>query len=143
MGAAKAVADGRSPESGAYDYPISVPWDETEKKEVVGGCLKVDGLPLGFTLLSRAMLETMCDHYAATLTFDDVVEGKSAPTVALFQLMIEPNPRDGRRLLGEDYSFAARWRAIGGEVFLFLGPDSELAHVGTIVMQGTREGFFR
>jgi hypothetical protein len=141
-GAAKAAAEGRNPESGAYDYPLHTDWAADENRTVTNGCLKVAGLPLGFTLVKRACLETMTEHYAPTLTFDDEVDGKVTPTVALFQLLVET--KNGRRsLLGEDYSFATRWRAIGGEVNLYLGPDSDLIHVGAIPLHGSREGFFR
>ena len=141
-GAIKAAAEGRNPEDGAYEYPLHTDWAADENRTVTNGCLKVAGLPLGFTLIKRACLETMTEHYAPHLTFDDEVAGKVTPTVALCQLIIET--KNGRRsLLGEDYSLATRWRAIGGEVNLFLGPDSDLIHLGMIPLHGSREGFFR
>lgn len=80
---------------------------------------------MGFTLLTRAMLVQMRDHYSPELTFLDSIENARVATCALFMLMI----RDGV-LLGEDYSFCQRWKDIGGEVWLYQGPGLPLEHVG-------------
>ena len=56
--------------------------------------------------------------------------------VALFMLMV----RDGE-LLGEDISFAQRWKDIGGKVWLYLGPGSPIGHHGEHLYQGKREDF--
>jgi hypothetical protein len=132
-----AVLAGKDPEAGAYDYPLNLAEDRT----VNNGCLPVDGVPMGFCLIKRETLEVMTEHYASTLTFDDVVEGKSTPTVALFQLLIEKNRAGGRDLLGEDYAFCRRSNAIGLQTHLYCGPDSGLTHVGAYPFRGRPDGF--
>ncbi len=130
------VDDGREPEDDAYDYPISLAADARADAR---GCVEVEGLPLGFALCRRDMLEAMAARYAAAETFLDVAGPERAPTVALFGLVRTP---DGL-LLGEDYSFAWRWRQMGGKVLLYVGPDCELGHVGAHLFQGSRAGFCR
>ena len=123
-----------------YEYAYSA----SQPNPCVSGCVEIDALPMGFALCSRGMLQGMVDHYflsptpfaASDLVFDDIVDGTSKPTVALFQLMI----RD-RMLLGEDYSFCARWRDMGGKVQLWAGADCELTHVGAHAYVGRREGY--
>jgi hypothetical protein len=134
---ADAVRAGRDPELGAYDYPLHLAKDRT----VTGGFLPVEGVPLGCTLITREVLETMTEHFSPTLTFDDLVDGKTTPTVALFQLMIEKGPGGRRDLFGEDYSWCARARSIGFQPMLYVGPDCELSHVGMYAFAGRREGF--
>ena len=84
----------------------------------------------------------MVEHYRAALTFVDVADGVQAPTVALYQLVRHPDTAEGL-LLGEDYSFCHRWRAMGGRCWLYVGTDSELGHVGMHLYQGHREGYVR
>jgi hypothetical protein len=125
-----------------YEYAYSA----SVARPCVAGCVEVDAVPLGFALCSRSMLERMVAHYSADLVygltsplvFDDVVDGTSSRTVALFQLAIR-----NRQLLGEDYSFCLRWREMGGAVQLWAGPDCELSHVGGHVYEGSRGGFVR
>jgi hypothetical protein len=125
-------------EATAYDYPISLAADgEVDAR----GCCEVEGLPLGFTLCSRATLERMVERYA-DLAITDVVDGVRYRTVPLFQLVREPD-EPGGLLLGEDYSFAHRWRAMGGRCLLYVGADCELGHVGGHLYQGTAAGFCR
>ena len=136
----KRVHWGRGPgEESAYDYPISLAKDGAVDEHA---CCSVEGLPLGFALCTRSMLQAMARHYGDELGFVDVLEGRSIPTVALFQLARVPDTREGL-LLGEDYSFSHRWRAMGGRCALYVGEDCELGHVGSHVFQGHREGYCR
>ena len=120
--------------SSMYEYAFAA----SEARPAVKGCVEVEGVPLGFAMCSRAMLQRMVDAHSGTLTFTDVVGEQTWPTVALFQLAIE-----GGKLLGEDYSFCSRWRRLGGKVQLYVGPDCELGHVGAHLYQGRRDGYAR
>jgi hypothetical protein len=110
------------------EFPVKFKPGEVQ---VHGGCVEVEYLPMGFTLVSRACLQTMTEHYKASLGFVDVVQNVGHETVALFQLMIRDNV-----LLSEDYSMCRRWRDIGGEAHIFVGDGSPLAHVGGHVFRG-------
>jgi hypothetical protein len=140
-------------------------------------CVEIDGTGLGLTLLSRACMKRMLEHYrdeplpkrelddlqAAQFCTDGglthelvrqayelgrshgprlLVTDQRTPgaperkMVALFQLMI----RDGE-LLGEDISFAQRWKDIGGKVWLYLGPGSPITHHGECAYEGKIEDF--
>lgn len=136
----KSIHWGRGPgEENAYDYPISLSSDGEVDEHA---CCSVEGLPLGFALCSRAMLQAMVRHFTDELGFIDVVNGRSTPTVALFNLCRVPDTVEGF-LLGEDYSFSHRWRLMGGRCALYVGDDCELGHVGSHVFQGHREGYVR
>jgi hypothetical protein len=95
---------------------------------------EVGGCGLGMTLLSRAMLERMVEHYWR-LTFRDRAKGDRR-TVALFQLIIADE-----ELLSEDLSFGRRWRAMGGKIWLYLGPGSPVDHYGSKRYVGTLADF--
>ena len=95
----------------------------------VGGSSVVGGV--GLTLLSRECLRRMVDHYGGELwaTDDDGRE-----VVQVFALMFTPEiVKDGRRkrrLLSEDYSFGARWQAIGGDVTVVTPAPDSVGHNG-------------
>lgn len=129
--------DGRPPEARAYGYKLrtlAAPEGATVDES---GCIEVAAVPLGAALLSRACLATMVDHYRHQLEFDDQIPGGGVhPTTALFQLLFE-----GRELLSEDYSFCSRWRALGGRVWLYLGPGSPVTHHGDHAYRGHVEAF--
>lgn len=114
----------------------------TEQADVEpDGTIEIEHTGLGLTLLSRACLQQMIHAYAGKgLDYVDLVDGYPCNVVALFMLMI----RDGV-LLGEDTSFATRWRDIGGKVWLYIGEGSPIAHYGRHCYQGTIEelGFER
>jgi hypothetical protein len=136
-------------QAAAYDYPYRLggPSGEAEGRaaiEVRNGCVEVEAMGFGFTLTSRRCLERMWQAYAPTLSFGDVLDGQLAWTVALFQLALPPQnevpPYAIDPLLSEDYSFCARWRALGESVHLYVGNGSPLHHVGSHVFRGVRDG---
>lgn len=103
--------------------------------------IEIEHTGLGLTLISRACIERMVHAYTGTgLDYLDEIDGRPTNVVALFQLLI----RDGC-LMGEDTSFAARWRDIGGKVWLYIGAGSPIAHYGSHCYQGNIEdlGFAR
>lgn len=137
----KSIRWGRgSGEDKAYDYPISLVENSTVDDRAVA---PVEGLPLGFALCTRSMLQKMVDRYRPELEFTDVATNPSgrsiqAQTVALFQLTIHEG-----LLLGEDYAFSHRWRQMGGKFLLYVGEDCELGHLGAHMFQGHRAGYCR
>jgi hypothetical protein len=103
----------------------------------VGDCVPVKYAPMGFTLLSSPCLRRMVDAIEhGSLRYRDQWASPGAPrsgwrdVTACFQLVIEP---ERRVLLEEGYSFCYRWRKLGGEVWLYDGPGSNLQHVGAHV----------
>jgi hypothetical protein len=130
------------PEAAAYHYAITllpggIEFDEGTQTGAIAG------IGLGLALTSRVCLQGMVDHYRDALEFDDLLEGGPKPTVALFQLLM-PRGESGRRgLLSEDHSFCRRWRDIGGDVHMYLGPGSPVDHVGPHYFRGHRKAFTR
>jgi hypothetical protein len=103
--------------------------------------IEIEHTGLGLTLISRACMKQLLENYGGgELDFLDMLDGRLYPTTALFQLII----REGV-LLGEDTSFATRWRDRGGKVWLYIGDGSPIAHHGTTLFQGSIEdlGFTR
>jgi hypothetical protein len=102
------------------------------------GCVEVDALPFGLMLVSAGALKSMITQYREELWYKD--GGHEA--VALFQLVLSitrsaPDGTRFRELLSEDYSFAYRWRAMGGKVYMLLDAAS---HVGSHVFRGHISG---
>ncbi len=122
-------------EATAVKYPISALGPTRIDPETVS--VPVAHVGFGFVLMSRACADRMWAAYEETLSYLDVCGDKSAPGVALFQLVIDPTTR---LLLSEDYSFCHRWRAIGGEVHLYVGPGAPLDHLGSHLFKGHRAG---
>ncbi len=94
--------------------------------------VEIEGTGFGLTILSRACMEQMLAAYGGKdLDFFDRIGDQVYLTTALFQLMI----RD-RVLLGEDMSFAQRWRDLGNKIWMYIGQGSPIAHYGHALYQG-------
>lgn len=101
--------------------------------------LEAGTLPKGeaYTLLRRAAAELTrwrAGHMGLATVDLDRATNELHETVALFKLMV----RD-RVLMSEDASFAARWRDLGGKVWMYIGPGSPIAHYGRVKFQGKIE----
>ncbi len=94
---------------------------------VEGGLLRSRYAGTGFLLIARSAITRMIASYPETRCLLGHVAGRDAALElhALFDCMIDP---DTRTYLSEDYAFCARWRAIGGEVWL--DPSVRLTHNG-------------
>lgn len=131
-------------EACAYRYAFK-PHDNTISLDPSAKVAEIDGIGLGCALLSRNMLERMSDfHNSEPGTFDQSGErldlgfddGEHGPSVALFQLILKD-----RALMSEDYSFCSRWRAMGGQIWMYLGPGSPANHYGEHNYKGAIEAF--
>ena len=100
---------------------------DTSKPEVwsdANGLIEVHGVPAGFLRLTRACLEKMRDAYADTAFFCE-----RAPNQTAWALFADYRlPSNPLFKMGEDYAFCARWRDIGGKVFL--DPEMTFGHTG-------------
>lgn len=118
---------GETPElraGGAYEWPFIRLPGEVPEMEV----LKVSSIPMGCTMISRALLETMTAHYGTdehNLTFLDSDEQE---TVALFNLILK-----NKRLYPEDFSFCERAKECGVHPHLLLRPTD---HTGSFTFPG-------
>lgn len=90
------------------------------------GLLEVGGVPGGFLRIRREALQRMTDAYPQ-LAYNHKVSGKTI--IGLF----EPY-RIGKTKLSEDYSFCARWRDLGGRVWV--DPEISMAHTGNKTFEG-------
>lgn len=91
------------------------------------GLLEVKGVPAGFMRLSRSMLEQMVAQYPDTQFYCP-----EAPNDTVHDLF---GPyRIGKLKFGEDYSFCARWRDIGGKVWI--DPEIAMGHTGYKTFMG-------
>ena len=94
--------------------------DDPHPKVDERGCVRVQSLGLGFTLIKvQDVLVKMEEHYAAELGHKDNHSGRM-----LVNLFHEPILNGA--LIGEDFVFFDRWRALGGEVQCYL--DGDLTH---------------
>lgn len=110
------------------NYPVS--WLLSEKELRANpehGLLEVEGVPAGFTRMSRAMLEKMVSFYPNTEFY--CADAPNERAWALF----DPY-RIGKLKLGEDYAFCRRWRDIGGKVWA--DPEIKMGHIGIKAFAG-------
>ena len=104
---------------GVFEYPMV----RIDGEQPEGELLRVACLPMGCTLMSRHLIETMTERYRDELTF---LDKGGVETVALFHLMLE-----GKKLFPEDFSFCNRARACGFDAYCLLRPTS---HTGNITL---------
>jgi len=102
----------------------------TNSSSFTGGFGLVDGLGMGGALIKTSVLKTMVDRDEARPRHERATAQNPGPVWGFFDLMTEP---DGLQL-SEDYSFCARWRKLGGEVWGFAVPGVQ--HVGDFSYSG-------
>lgn len=83
----------------------------------------------GFLLISRNVIQTMCNAYPQT-RYHSIHAYKNNPShaaacFALFDCIIDPA---SSTYLSEDFAFCSRWRALGGKVWL--DTCSSITHTG-------------
>lgn len=84
------------------------------------GLIEVDGLPMGFTRITKRALEVI---WKESREYRE--PHKEKPIRMIFDISIS---EDGE-LVSEDISFCKKWKSAGGK--LYIDPSIELAHVGT------------
>lgn len=126
-------------EASDFCYRVTGPDGTTVRRQPdAHGCIDVDALPFGLMLTSAHALRAMVAHYRDELWYTD----GGFEAVALFALWFETEKRAPggvrwRQLLSEDFSFCARWRALGGRVHMLLEPCS---HAGVHLFTGHVSG---
>lgn len=127
-----------------YPYIPLLDTMQTGTLNAKNGCAEVEAVAAGFMLTSRKCLESMVTYYADYEWFTDNHDPDMPhETVAIFRQVMTPTRYvDGKRardLFSEDYSFCWRWRRMGGQIHMYLGPGSPLGHVGGHVFQGAED----
>jgi len=144
----EAAKEGQHPEIGAYEYVFRA----LEPVDSKTGLVKVAGVGMGCTLLSRECLQRMVTTYGfppetRSVPIEDLRAFDNHPThggetVMLFAMQWgEMNGK--RHLFGEDLSFCNRARAIGIGCYLYVGDGAPASHHGSMLFRGTPEGMAR
>jgi hypothetical protein len=111
----------------------SVPFDRFDPLTFDSGLVKMRWLSTGCWCIHRSVVEKMVEAYPdLTYVGDDNMSGKTVH--GLYIPMIHEMPNDEgegtfKKYLSEDWSFCARWAAIGGEIFADTG--IVLNHIGS------------
>jgi hypothetical protein len=85
------------------------------------GLMEVELLPTGFLRMTRTCIEAMVAHYKDLAYSDEMVPG--GVSHALFWVDLAdnipgPTEKPGlKTVVGEDFSFCRKWRAMGGAVY--------------------------
>ncbi len=91
------------------------------------GLIEVAAVPMGFVRITRKAVQEMFDAYAAREYEPKDVPGLKAR--CLFDI-----PFENGQLVGEDYTFCHRYRAIGGKIYF--DPWLKLGHTGQKTFKG-------
>lgn len=118
-------------EAAAVHYAPNL--DEVSNEPDADGCVDVERLPIGFSLIKRSTLEEATRHYYSTLAYWRPGQPMTEKSVALFMPCITA---DGE-YRGEDYAFCERLRAMGTTLSLYVGKGAPLDHVGAHVFKGS------
>lgn len=84
------------------------------------GLVEVDGLPMGFTRITRNALK---------LVWETSKEYREPHKVKPNRMVFDIGINDQGYLVSEDIAFCDKWKKLGGK--LYLDPDIDLGHVGT------------
>ncbi len=101
------------------DFTVKFP-REGAVRDRQTGLLKAERVGAGFLRLRRDALELMTKSYGE-LKYQDT-SGK------IRHCLFDTSLRDNS-MVGEDFTFCDRWRAIGGEIWV--DPDIRLSHIGS------------
>lgn len=80
-----------------------------------GVIAETESVGFGFTMTTRACLQKMAD---ASEIEEDLIDGVYHEVPAIFDLLKVPGRKRMRRL-SEDYSFSAKWRGLGGKLYVY------------------------
>jgi hypothetical protein len=94
---------------------------DTLKYDRVTGLIRVKSVGTGFMMISRRCLERMAKAYEANAYHDVQDPGEMIPQVFWFDVI-------DNEMVGEDFTFCNRWRAMGGEIWI--DPTITMTHVG-------------
>ena len=84
------------------------------------GLLEVEGLPMGFTRITKRALQ---------MIWDESREYREPHKEKLIRMVFDININEDGYLVSEDIAFCEKWKGMGGK--LYLDPSIDLAHVGT------------
>lgn len=90
---------------------------------VENGCVRVQETGTGFLLVKREVFLKLAIAQPSTMYLSDHVQEMGEPMFAWFDTAIRE-----RRYLSEDYEFCRRWRALGGDIWIYA--DASLTHIG-------------
>lgn len=95
------------------------------------GLLEVQGVPTGFMLIRRSVIEKMVAAYPELEFIEDTVQPPIKAHMLFGHLF------GNNTLLSDDYSFCDRWREIGGKVFV--DTKITIGHIGSKMFVGEYE----
>ena|SRR5579862_778503 len=104
--------------------------DPLDAVSVQDGLARFNAIATAVMLIETAALRRMVDELALKplVTF---FETKDFPLYGFFNRTTDPNGN----LMGEDFSFCARWRACGGDLWSLL--DEPILHAGIYLYGGS------
>jgi len=127
------IRDGEKPSTAALRYVGELCTGSEARRD--GDLATATYAGTGFLLISRTTISRMCDAYPETryrsIHAYNSTTGHKAECYALFDCFIDPVSES---YLSEDFAFCARWRAIGGKVWL--DTRSSLTHSGSVEFSG-------
>jgi choline kinase len=100
------------------EYPVKI--ENFEHDNLKDDLIEVDGLPMGFTRITKKALKKIWDE-----SREYREPHKEKPIRMVFDINID----DKGYLVSEDISFCDKWKGLGGK--LYFDPNINLAHVGT------------
>ena len=118
------------PAAGALHYAVKT---SAGAQPTADGFVKADYAATGFMLVKRGVLESMATHYADLKYRHSFTLGAATDSAHLYALFDTSLDASGV-YLPEDYTFCARWRALGGEIWV--DTLSKFKHVGRYVFAG-------
>ncbi len=130
-------ADALDPQSlPAYGAEYVVEFEEPSKLIRSGRFARARHAGCGFMMIRRDVFAELTPHLAKDQSYRRIDVGSNVPLGdavkhLYFETMIDP---ETNTYISEDYAFCARWRSIGGEIWVDL--ESKFTHVGPWAFRG-------
>lgn len=120
----------------AYGADYVVEFEEPSKLIRDGRFARARHAGCGFMMIRRDVFSTLTPHLAKDQSYRRIDVGSNVPIGdsvkhLFFETMIDPTTGT---YISEDYAFCARWRSIGGEIWVDL--ESKFTHVGPWAFKG-------
>jgi hypothetical protein len=103
--------------------------DPLDTVSVEGGIARFNAIGMAVTLIETTALRRMVEDLALK-PLAPFAQATKYPLYGFFNRTTDP----AGKLLSEDFSFCARWRACGGDIWVLL--DEPILHAGTYVYGG-------
>jgi hypothetical protein len=134
---ARAVRDGRDPETAGLDYVVNFVRNNGAI-QTRAGFARVTAAGTGFMMIKRGAIEKLCFAHPELRSWVEPADRESGHYFGLFDCLRDPESGGS---LSEDLSFCKRWIDLGGDIWV--DTESKITHTGPVTFGGDLSSQFK